>query len=54
MSKFYVIGIDDNQDQHFRPEVLDVIRSHSVFSGGARHHEIVQSFYRPMLFGLIL
>ena len=44
MSKFYVIGIDDNQHQHFRPEVLDIIRSHSVFSGGARHHEIVQSF----------
>lgn len=44
MSKFYVIGIDDNQDQHFRPEVFDIIRSHSVFSGGARHHEIVQSF----------
>lgn len=44
MSKFYVIGIDDNQDQHFQPEVLDVIRSHSVFSGGARHHEIAQPF----------
>lgn len=47
MSKFYVIGIDDNQDQHFQPEVLDVIRSHSVFSGGARHHEIAQPFLPP-------
>ncbi len=44
MSKFYVIGIDDNQYQYFSPEVLDIIRAHTVFSGGARHHEIVQSF----------
>lgn len=42
--KFYVIGIDDNQTQHFEPEVLDVITSHSFFSGGARHHEIVKNF----------
>lgn len=44
MSKFYVIGIDDNQQQHFSPEVLEIIRTHSVFSGGARHHEIVSRF----------
>lgn len=42
--KFYVIGIDDNQTQHFEPGVLNVITSHSVFSGGARHHEIVKNF----------
>lgn len=44
MSKFYVIGIDDNQQQHFSPEVLEIIRTHAVFSGGARHHEIVSRF----------
>lgn len=42
--KFYVIGIDDNQSQHFSPEITDVINSHTVFSGGIRHHEIVRSF----------
>ncbi len=41
--KFFVIGIDDNRTQHFSPEVLDVIASHSVFSGGTRHYEIVAS-----------
>lgn len=40
--KFYVIGIDDNQSQYFNPEVLDIINNHSVFSGGARHYEIVK------------
>lgn len=42
--KFYVIGIDDNQSQHFSPEITDVINSHTVFSGGIRHHEIVRPF----------
>lgn len=41
--KFFVVGIDDNRVQHFSSEVLDIIASHSVFSGGARHHEIVAS-----------
>ena len=40
--KFYVIGIDDNQRQYFNPEILDIINNHSVFSGGARHYEIVK------------
>lgn len=44
MSKFYVIGIDDNQDQYFSPEVLNIISSYTVFSGGARHYQIVESF----------
>ncbi len=39
--KFYVIGIDDNKTQHFSDEVMQIISSHQVFSGGARHHEIV-------------
>lgn len=42
--KFYVIGIDDNQEQHFAPEILEAINTHKVFSGGARHHEIVKYF----------
>lgn len=42
--KFYVIGIDDNQQQYFSPEITEVISSHTVFSGGARHHEIVEAF----------
>lgn len=40
--KFYVLGIDDNKVQHFNPEIMDVIKSHTVFSGGARHHDIVK------------
>lgn len=42
--KFYIIGIDDNQEQHFSEEILDIIRSHRIFSGGSRHHQIVESF----------
>ena len=42
--KFYVIGIDDNQQQYFSPEITEVIHSHTVFSGGARHHEIAEPF----------
>lgn len=42
--KFYVIGIDDNQNQYFSPEILDIVNHHTVFSGGVRHHEIVTPF----------
>lgn len=42
--KFFVIGIDDNQYQNFSSEIADVISSHTVFSGGARHHEIVKKY----------
>lgn len=40
--KFIVIGITDNQDQYFTPEVLNLIRQGRVFSGGKRHHELVR------------
>ncbi len=40
--EFIVIGIDDNREQWFAPEVRDAIASHRVFSGGRRHHEIVK------------
>ena len=38
-----VIGISDSRHQWFPPEVMDVIKSGKVFSGGRRHHEIVAS-----------
>ena len=41
--KFIVIGITDNPQPFFPPEVLAVIREGKVFSGGKRHHEIVAS-----------
>lgn len=41
--KFYVIGIDDNKVQHFSPEVQNVLATHTVFSGGTRHYEIVRN-----------
>ena len=39
--KFIVIGITDNPEPYFPPEVMDIIRNGKVFSGGKRHHEIV-------------
>ncbi|MBR1449625.1 MAG: precorrin-6y C5,15-methyltransferase (decarboxylating) subunit CbiE [Prevotella sp.] len=39
--KFIVIGITDNPQPWFPPEVLDIIRQGRVFSGGKRHHDIV-------------
>ena len=42
MKKFIVIGITDNPSPWFPPEVMEVIRTGKVFSGGKRHHEIVE------------
>ena len=42
--KFIVIGITDNPQPFFLPEVLEIIKSGKVFSGGKRHHEIVAPF----------
>ena len=42
--KFIVIGISDNPNPWFPPEVLEIIRQGRVFSGGKRHHEIVAPF----------
>jgi len=39
--RFIVIGITDNPQPWFPPEVLEIIRNGRVFSGGKRHHEIV-------------
>ena len=43
MSHFYVIGMNDSPNPDFSPEILQIIQSHRVFSGGVRHHEIVRS-----------
>ena len=39
--RFIVIGITDNPQPWFPPEVLEIISQGKVFSGGKRHHEIV-------------
>ena len=39
--KFVVIGISDNPQPFFPPEVLSIIGQGRVFSGGKRHHELV-------------
>ena len=39
--KFIVIGITDNPNPYFPPEVMAIIRDGKMFSGGKRHHEIV-------------
>lgn len=43
MIRFIFIGITDNPEPFFAPEVLEIIRNGGVFSGGRRHHEIVAS-----------
>ncbi len=44
MIKFIVIGISDHPHPFFPPEVLRLIESGKVFSGGKRHHDIVGPF----------
>jgi precorrin-6Y C5,15-methyltransferase (decarboxylating) len=41
MIRFIVIGITDNPQPFFPPEVLEIIKNGKVFSGGKRHHEIM-------------
>lgn len=41
--KFIVIGITDHPQPYFPPKVLNIIRLGKLFSGGKRHHEIVES-----------
>ena len=41
MIRFIVVGITDNPQPFFTPEVLEIIKDGKVFSGGKRHHEIV-------------
>lgn len=44
MQRFITIGLDDNREQYFSPDVLQHITNGKVFSGGLRHHEIMQSY----------
>lgn len=44
MNRFYIIGLDDNRTQYFPPEVIELITTHRIFSGGIRHHEIMQPY----------
>ena len=41
MQRFTIIGISDNPQPWFPPEVFEIIRQGKVFSGGKRHHEIM-------------
>ena len=45
--KFIIIGITDNPQPWFPPEVLDIISGGHVFSGGRRHHDIVAPLLPP-------
>ena len=45
--RFIVIGITDNPQPWFPPEVMEIIRQGQVFSGGRRHHEIVMPLLPP-------
>lgn len=42
MKRFYIIGIDDQADRIFSPEVKALIAGHRVFSGGRRHYGLVR------------
>lgn len=39
---FTIIGMSDNPKPYFAPEVMDIISNSEYFSGGKRHHQIVE------------
>lgn len=41
---FHIIGISDSDEIYFSPQVMDVISGGKVFSGGLRHHQLVERF----------
>lgn len=41
---FHIIGISDSDEIYFSPKVMDVISCGKVFSGGLRHHQLVEKF----------
>lgn len=43
MNRFHVIGLNDNANPYFPPDIRRIIDRHRIFAGGARHHEIVRS-----------
>lgn len=42
--KIYLIGLDDNREQHFSVEVSELIAGQHFFSGGVRHYEIMEPY----------
>ena len=44
---FTVIGMSDNPHPFFPPEVIDIISHSEYFSGGKRHHQIVEILLPP-------
>lgn len=44
MKKCTIIGISDSHEQWFQPEVMRIISEGRVFSGGKRHHEIMDAY----------
>lgn len=42
--KYYIIGITDDAETKFSPEVLELISCNKIFSGGKRHHLLVKDF----------
>lgn len=45
--RFILIGLDDNREQHFAPELLRRIQAGTVFSGGLRHHQLIGHLLPP-------
>lgn len=41
---FHIIGISDSTEIYFPPPVQEVISRGKVFSGGVRHHQLVEQF----------
>lgn len=41
---FHIIGISDSTEIYFSPPVQEVISRGKVFSGGVRHHQLVERF----------
>ncbi|MFI3295932.1 MAG: precorrin-6y C5,15-methyltransferase (decarboxylating) subunit CbiE [Rikenellaceae bacterium] len=41
--KFHIIGIDDNDNPRLGSELLELISRSRIFSGGARHRQIISS-----------
>lgn len=44
MKRCVIIGISDRREQWFSPEIAAAISSGNVFSGGRRHHEIMDRY----------
>jgi precorrin-6Y C5,15-methyltransferase (decarboxylating) len=45
--QFILIGMDDNPKPWFHPDVTQLIKEGKIFSGGIRHHKIVEPLLPP-------